>query len=73
MTKWFAVCDVCMVFSVPAMAAQILGVTVPPTTIETPVPTPKLQVKFAEAKSYYGYSGVGYGSYGLYPERRVSV
>lgn len=28
---------------------------------------------FAEAKSYYGYFGVGYGSYGLYPERRVAV
>ena len=24
-------------------------------------------------KSYYGYFGVGYGSYGLYPERRVAV
>lgn len=28
---------------------------------------------FAEAKNYYGYFGVGYGSYGLYPERRVAV
>ena len=28
---------------------------------------------FAEAKSYYGYFGVSYGSYGLYAERRVAV
>lgn len=28
---------------------------------------------FAEAKSYYGYFGVSYRSYGLYPERRVAV
>lgn len=28
---------------------------------------------FAEAKNYYGYYGVTYGSYGLYAERRVAV
>ena len=67
MTKWLAVCAVCVMGSVPAMAtdgsghcwAEIGGRVYDPL--------------FAEAKSYYGYSGVGYGSYGSYPERRVAV
>ena len=53
MTKWLAVCAACMAFSVPAMAAEMPGVTVTPTPvetpditpIETPAPTPKPQVK----------------------------
>ena len=53
MTKWLAVCVACMAFSVPAMAAEMPGVTVTPTPvetpditpIETPTPTPKPQVK----------------------------
>lgn len=53
MTKWLAVCAACMAFSVPAMAAEMPGVTVTPTPvetpditpIETPTPTPKPQVK----------------------------
>lgn len=53
MTKWLAVCAACMAFSVPAMAAEMPGVTVTPTPvetpditpIETPTPTQKPQVK----------------------------
>ena len=53
MTKWLAVCVACMAFSVPAMAAEMPGVTVTPTPvetpditpIETPTPTQKPQVK----------------------------
>ena len=36
MTKWLAVCVACMAFSVPAMAAEMPGVTVTPTPVETP-------------------------------------
>ena len=40
MTKWLAVCAACMAFSVPAMAAEMPGVTVTPTPVETPDITP---------------------------------
>ena len=38
MTKWLAVCAVCVMGSVPAMAAEVPDVTVTPITIETPAP-----------------------------------
>lgn len=55
MTKWLAVCAVCVMGSVPAMAAEVPDVTVTPipietpapdvTPIETPAPTPIPEVK----------------------------
>ena len=36
MTKWLAVCAVCVMGSVPAMAAEVPDVTVTPIPIETP-------------------------------------
>ena len=55
MTKWLAVCAVCVMGSVPAMAAEVPDVTVTPipietpapdvTPIETPAPTPILEQK----------------------------
>lgn len=55
MTKWLAVCTVCVMGSVPAMAAEVPDVTVTPipietpapdvTPIETPAPTPIPEVK----------------------------
>lgn len=57
MTKWLAVCAVCVMGSVPAMAAEVPDVTVTPipietpapdvTPIETPAPTPIPEVKMA--------------------------
>ena len=38
MTKWLAVCAVCVMGSVPAMAAEVPDVTVTPIPIETPAP-----------------------------------
>lgn len=38
MTKWLAVCTVCVMGSVPAMAAEVPDVTVTPIPIETPAP-----------------------------------
>lgn len=55
MTKWLAVCAVCVMGSVPVMAAEVPDVTVTPipietpapdvTPIETPAPTPIPEVK----------------------------
>lgn len=41
MTKWLAVCAVCVMGSVPAMAAEVPDVTVTPIPIETPAPDPE--------------------------------
>ena len=61
MTKWLAVCAVCVMGSVPAMAAEVPDVTVTPipietpapdvTPIETPAPTPIPEVKNATSRN----------------------
>lgn len=59
MTKWLAVCAVCIMCSVPAMGADMPQITVTPDPIETPAPeitptatpTPKPEVK----NGWYSY------------------
>ena len=53
MTKWLAVCAVCVMGSVPAMAAEVPDVTVTPIPIETPAPVSYTHLEQRESLLYF--------------------